>query len=248
MRNTYTFVCCGYNCESWVSASLNSMLSQDYDDFKIICIDAQSTDETHKILKKYEQKYPDKIAVYKNEKRKYQIENTKFGVSVSDPNSIIVTVDLDDWLANNNVLSTLNNYYTSSDVWMTYGTYCHYPYQNVSHLYHDYPEEIKHSGTFKKYSKWLASHLRTFRAKLFLAIPEEALKNKFNEYYDMAGDCAFMYPMLEMSRERTRFVKEILYVYNRVNPMSDDKINVKKQEQCAEEIKQKPINERLISL
>jgi hypothetical protein len=74
------------------------------------------------------------------------------------------------------------------------------------------------------------------------------LKDKNGNYYEMAGDCAFMYPMLELARERTKFINDVLYVYNRTNPISDDKVNLIKQEASANEIKLKKINERLASL
>lgn len=244
----YTFVCCGYNCESWVEKSLESMLMQEYKNFKIICMDAKSSDKTSNILKKYHEQYPDKITVKINKNRKYQVENTKIAVSLSDPDSVIVTVDLDDWLPHKNVLSTLNNFYSNPNIWLTYGTYCHYPYQDVSHLYHEYPEKVKQEGSFKTYHRWLASHLRTFRAKLFLSIPDDVLKNDDNQYFDMAGDGAFMYPMLEMSREKNQFISEILYVYNKTNILSEDKVNLRKQEFVANQIKQKRILEGLKTL
>lgn len=244
----YTFVCCGYNCSQWVSHSLSSMLSQEYSNFKIICIDANSDDGTYEILKTYQNNFSDKIIVHQNKERKYQVENTKLGISLSDPNSVIVTVDLDDWLPNKNVLTTLNSFYSNPEIWLTYGTYCHHPYQDVSHLYYEYPEDVKINGSFKQYPRWLASHLRTFRAKLFLSIPEDILKNDSNEYFDMAGDCAFMYPMLEMARERSRYISSILYVYNRTNSLSEDRINIKKQELLAAQIKEKRILDRLVSL
>lgn len=241
----YSFVCCGYNCVNWVEQSLNSMLLQNYKNFKIICIDANSDDGTYEVLKKYQSQFSEKIILEKNSSRKYQVENTKHAVSMADPESVIITVDLDDWLPHSNVLNILNKVYSDPNIWMTYGTYCHYPYQDVSHLYYEYPENVKINGTFKQYGRWLASHLRTFRAKLFLSIPDDVLKNQNNEYFDMAGDGAFMYPMLEMARERSSYLNDILYVYNKTNALSEDKINVVKQETVAQQIKEKRVLERL---
>ena len=64
----------------------------------------------------------------------------------------------------------------------------------------------------------------------------------------MAGDAAFMYPMLEMARERSSYIKDIMYVYNKTNPLSEDRINLKKQEDIAAYIRSKKINNRLDSL
>ncbi len=244
----YGFICCGYNCQTWVEHSIATMLGQQYQNFRIICIDAMSTDGTYEKLKKIEEYHKDKITVVRNDTRKYQVENTLNAVKMADDCDVMVTVDLDDWLPRNDVLDILNSHYNNSDIWMTYGTYCHYPYQDVSSLYHEYPEEVKKNGTFKKYPRWLASHLRTFRRNLFLRINDNDLRDASGNYIDMAGDAAFMYPMLEMARERSCYIKDIMYVYNKTNPLSEDRIDVKKQENIASYIKSKIINNRLDSL
>jgi glycosyltransferase involved in cell wall biosynthesis len=248
MNIKYGFICCGYNCVSWVNQSMYTMLNQEYKNFKIICMDAQSTDGTYDELMNYQNSYPDIVSVHRNEDRKYQVENTMLAAKMAEDCDVLVTVDLDDFLANAKVLNKLNEVYSDPNVWMTYGSYCHFPYQDVSHHYHDYPEDVKRDGTFKAHPKWLSSHLRTFKRKLFLNIKDEDLRNSSGNYIDMAGDAAFMYPMLEMARERTRFIPDILYIYNRTNPLSEDRVDVRKQEASAAEIKSKPINERLVEL
>jgi hypothetical protein len=41
----------------------------------------------------------------------------------------------------------------------------------------------------------------------------------------MAWDQAIMFPMLEMSGHRARFISEVLYIYNAANPISDHKLD-----------------------
>lgn len=248
MNIKYGFICCGFNCEKWVIHSMQTMLNQNYQNFRIICIDAGSTDNTYKELEKIKKTYENKVTLIQNETRKYQVENTIQGVKIADDCDVIVTVDLDDWLPNIGVLDTLNSYYSNENIWLTYGTYCHYPYESVSHLYHEYPEEIKINGKFKSYPRWLASHLRTFRRDLFLKINDNDLRDINGNYIDMSGDAAFMYPMLEMARERSAYVKEIMYVYNKTNPLSEDKIDIHRQEQIAKYIRSKKINDRIKNL
>jgi len=36
---------------------------------------------------------------------------------------------------------------------------------------------------------------------------------------------SFMFPMLEMSGNKHRYIDEVLYIYNRTNPLNDDKVN-----------------------
>lgn len=50
----------------------------------------------------------------------------------------------------------------------------------------------------------------------------------------MAWDLALMLPMLEMSGKHAVFIRDVLYLYNRSNPLNDHKVNVKLQSNCAE--------------
>ena len=86
---------------------------------------------------------------------------------------------------------------------------------------------------------WYASHLKTFRHDLWLSInPIDFLDNN-GIYYTVASDLAIMFPMLEMAGYRQEFMKEVLYVYNDQNPISDHKIRRNSQILAAKEIRKK---------
>jgi hypothetical protein len=71
------------------------------------------------------------------------------------------------------------------------------------------------------------SHLRTWKSWLWKKIEEKDLKDEFGEYWSVAGDLSFMYPMLEMSgMEHFKFVSDVLYTYNESNPLNDHKVNM----------------------
>ena len=57
-----------YNVEKYIRKCLESILRQSYDNFEVIIVDDGSTDETYRIAKSYEKKYPNKFLVLKNEK------------------------------------------------------------------------------------------------------------------------------------------------------------------------------------
>ena len=63
--------------------------------------------------------------------------------------------------------------------------------------------------------------------------------DKNGHYFSVAWDLAIMFPMLEMAGNRQEFVKELLYVYNDQNPISDHNIRRKEQISAAKEIRQK---------
>ena len=68
------------------------------------------------------------------------------------------------------------------------------------------------------------------------------------EYFTMAGDMSFMYPMLEMCGEKFKYIDSEMYVYNRTNSLSDDRVDVKNQERQANLIKASKKYDRLETL
>lgn len=225
MENHISIVISTRNAVNYVEKCLDSAIHQEYKNYEIIFLDAKSNDGTFEKALEYKKKFKN-IKVIQNEKRKYQGENIRIGTQMSPEKSIIITLDGDDWFPNNRVLNIINSIYNKYDCWMTYGTYEEFPYRDVSYHYHEYPLEVRENKTFRNY-KWLASHLRTFRRELFLKINEEDLKDpETGDYVSMAPDLSFQFPMLEMCGvDKSRYIPNILYVYNRENPMNESKIN-----------------------
>mgnify|MGYP003402980235 CR=1 FL=1 len=225
INNHISIVISTRNASQYIEKCLESAISQDYIDYEIVFIDAQSTDDTFEKAQTFESKF-ENLKLIQNEKRKYQGENILIGTEISKPNSIIITLDGDDWLPHENVLARINKEYQKFNCWMTYGTYEEFPYRDVSHHYHEYPKEVRENKTFRQY-KWLASHLRTFRRELFLKINPEDMKDPTTgDFVSMAPDLSFQFPMLEMCGiEKSRYIPDILYVYNRENPMNETKQN-----------------------
>lgn len=211
------------NAVQYVERCLDSAITQDYLDYEIVFLDAQSDDGTYEKALEYSDKF-DNIRILQNEKRKFQGENIRVGTEMSQDKSIVITLDGDDWFPHADVLSRVNKEYNKRGCWMTYGTYEEFPYRDVSNHYHEYPLDVRKNKTFRSY-KWLGSHLRTFRRELFLKINPEDMKDpKTGDYVSMAPDLSFMWPMLEMcGTDKSRYIPDILYVYNRENPMNESK-------------------------
>jgi hypothetical protein len=53
----------------------------------------------------------------------------------------------------------------------------------------------------------------------------EDLISPCGDFYHMAWDQAIMFPMLEMSGHRAKFISEVLYIYNAANPINDCKVD-----------------------
>ena len=221
-NNHFTILITSYNCDKWVKTNLDSALNQDYENYEVVYIDDNSQDKTWELVSLYRD---EKLKAYKNSYNKGKMENIYYQIKNAKDNSIIVILDGDDWLANPAVLKTLNNVY-SDDVWMTNGSYVIEPTKQVVR---PIINESYWNGNIRKKS-WQFSHLGTFRKELFMKIKRKHLMNKNGQFWATTSDQAIMWPMVEMSGpEHHRAIKDILYVYNRHNPLSDDRVNRKDQ-------------------
>jgi len=248
MNNFFSITINTYNHEDWIENCLLSCLEQDYDNFEVIVIDDISTDRTFEICQEIQKKFPNRLRAIQNKEKIYsQVRNILELTRLSKEGSIVISADGDDCLKNNQVLSKLNSVYNSGEVWMTYGRYEEFPYRDVSVSYYAYPDNVIKGNLFREY-RWMASHLRSYRRDLFLKIKEEDFKLPDGEWLDVTGDQAFMLPMLEMSSERSRFISDILYVYNVANPTRDGATKVGRQEEVARYIRSKEKYNRLESL
>ena len=76
---------------------LDSLLSQNLDDYEIIAVDDCSTDESLKILKDYEKKNPDKFRVIHSEVNRHQGGAKNLGIKAAS-GDWIGFIDADDWI------------------------------------------------------------------------------------------------------------------------------------------------------
>mgnify|MGYP003673642673 CR=1 FL=1 len=176
-----------------------------------------------------------------NNKQKLQAGgNIYHGIEKLSPtdDDIIVTVDGDDWLENENVLTKLNFIYNKEECWMTYGSYKEFPSNQIGKFAKPLVKEIQ-DGNLYRQSEWFYSHLRTFKYHIYKKINVEDLKDNEGNFYKMAGDLSWMFPLLEMSGKRVKYISDILYVYNLDNPLNDHKLDHKLQLNSETEIRNK---------
>lgn len=213
-----------YNVEKWISTNLESVLGQTYQNFEIYYIDDLSTDRSIEILERY--KSNKNINIIKNTEKKYALKNIYDTINMASPKDedVIVILDGDDWLSSTEVIEKINNIYNTEDVLMTYGTYIGFPNGQKPWNVKPYSEEVKKTNSYRK-DVWRASHLRTFKYKLWKNIDVEDLKDSDGNFFRMTWDLAMMFPMLEMSGGKWKCVEEILYCYNMSNPLNDEKVD-----------------------
>lgn len=239
-----------YNVEKWIKVCIRSVKAQDYDNFQCILIDDASTDNTTLIVEK-EIEGDERFSFIKNEDNVGALENIYKAIQQSNPDdeSVIVTLDGDDWFANKTVLSLLKSYYKKEDCWLTYGSHVLYPSGKRSPFCKSaVPRKMIRNKSYRT-SPWMTSALRTFKYKLWRNINVEDLKNEKGNFYEAAWDLAFMFPMLEMAGDKIAFVKELVYVYN-LHDNNDHVVPEKREKQLSyeAEIRQKPKYSRLYGL
>lgn len=104
------------------------------------------------------------------------------------------------------------------------------------------PSEIIERNEYRKFK--CPSHLKTFYAWIFKKIElQDLLWN--GKFFPMTWDMAMMYPICEMAGERHAFIKEINYVYNMENSLNDNKVDPYLQNELDRFIRNKPAYSRL---
>jgi hypothetical protein len=71
---------------------------------------------------------------------------------------------------------------------------------------------------------FVSSHLFSFQRRLFDAVVEYDLKDDEGHWFEAGSDVAIAWPLLEQTIKR-KHIEDALYIYNRANPLSHDKLN-----------------------
>lgn len=238
MNNRFIIVVPFYNVQKWIKYNIASIKKQTHNNFRCVLVDDMSDDNTCEIIEKI---IDERFILIRNTEKKYALQNICEAIEMAEPNEedIIVTLDGDDWLYSQNVLEHLDSVYRKEDCWLTYGSYAEFPAGNKGKFAKQIPERVIQTNSFRE-SEWYSSHLRTFKYHLWSRINKNDLLDSEGKYYKMAWDLSFMFPMLEMAGDRSRYIDELLYVYNLSNPLNDHKIDNSYQMRLEREIRSKP--------
>lgn len=235
----FVIVIPSYNNKYWFQRNLNSVFSQKYKNYRVIYIDDCSPDKTGELVESYTNflEKKDIVKLIKNKERKGALENLYNAIHSCEPDEIIVTLDGDDWFANENVLTYLNNIYQDPGIWITYGQFVYYP-SNSPGWAQETPGHIIAQNSYRE-NAWRTTHLRTFYAGLFHKIKREDFLHE-GKFFPMAWDLAFMFPMMEMAGTKSKFISQVLYIYNFATNINDEKVNRNLQIHLENIIRSKP--------
>ncbi len=221
-----------FNNEKYAERNLDSIVNQrSTKPYQIICVDDGSSDRTGEIMDTYAERHGyDKsfLTVIHNKKQVgsalENIYNTVHNHIADD--KVVVCIDGDDTLSFSGVLKRLEQEYENPAIWMTYGRFVVIPKGQFWTACWGYPEEVIQERSFRKHPN-VPSHLKTFKAKLFMQIRKEDLIDNDGRFYRKAWDMAMLFPMLEMcapyeGENHSSFIADtVMYVYNFENPIGD---------------------------
>ena len=207
------------NVGDYIIDCVNSIFSQRYSNYEVYLLDDNSDDSTLDLI----DVEVNNLHKIKNQKRVGPMENlysalTTFPLEDED---IVVLLDGDDFLFGEYCFQMLNEKYSEGNVQITYGQYI----SNFGIIGHCSPYTKEEFNNLRK-ARWKASHLKTFKYKLFktfLEIDPIAKSFKFDDgsFFMATSDIGIMIPLLEIAGfERSFCFSNVMYCY-RLHPNND---------------------------
>ena len=221
-----------YNCRNYIERCIESVASQDYENYRHILIDDASTDDTVPILiekiRSYPQEIQNKITVIIQPENRGAVQNQIEIIRSLPDDAIVMLLDGDDSLVNDNsILAYYNSLYTD-DVEFTYGS-CWSMVDNIPLIAQPYPKKVKDGGIYRQHRfNWGMpyTHFRTFKKYLINSVNDTAFKDNDGHWFKAGGDSSVFYSLIEVANpDKVHCLQDIVYNYNDMNPINDYKVN-----------------------
>ena len=205
------------NAEPYVNNHVRSILQQDYDNYLHILIDDDSDNQR-------DIKHPNIIHL-RNGTRMGAVQNQLNAINdYVEDDDIVMLLDGDDWLTNNN---TIFHYYND-----LYDQGYDYTYGSMWSLADDIPliaQDWKEGQTYPW--KIPYTHLRTMSGSIAKKVnPENYI---VDEKWMMSGADNPLFRETISYAKNPIAVKEVMVIYNDVNPLNDYKVNGEEQNKNA---------------
>jgi glycosyltransferase involved in cell wall biosynthesis len=244
-----------YNPGDYFDMCINSVLTQDYDNYEVLFIDDSSTDDSYKkipdcIYQTNEKNEPIrdekgeliiseihpileitkclKVNAWKSSRRLTALANIHNAIInfSTDPDDIIFILYGDDWLVNKNVLKKINESYNQHDCLLTYGS------SKLSDGKKCYSSNYleKEFPIIRRVTPKF-SHPLTFKKSLYNKFCEidprfDQFVDKTNNWFTSCSNYAIFYPLADIAGfEKTLHITDTIYIYNIDNPLNSEKVN-----------------------
>lgn len=251
----FLIVVTGRNCEPWAKACLDSIASQTLNHRMRVCVvDDASNDRTWDIVAGYApladvgwrfHHRPRPVGAMRNQWDAWR------ELAPAD-DDVVVWVDLDDRLAHDRVLETVERAYLDGAL-VTYGSYRSEPHAATCHQAAAYPVDVLTDGQGLRWhivhtrgAGIRFNHLRTVSGRVMAHIEKADLVGPRGDFWETGADAAVMTPAIELAAERTVVLPDVLYVYTSDNPMSDWRRNTRLVQRNHHEMFARPPKPRLV--
>lgn len=227
-----------YNAQNYIAKCIESVTTQNYDNYHMIVIDDNSSDNSYNVALDWA---TDKVTIISNKQNRGAIFNQLTAIqNYCEHNDIVMLLDGDDSLVNNNeIFNYFNNIYSNNETEFTYGS-CWSMVDNIPLIAQHYPLEVKQNKTYRSHKfNWNIpyTHLRTFKAYLLDGIEESKFQNERGEWLKAGGDVAMFYNVIEKADpNKIKAISDIIVNYNDMNPLNDYKVNATEQTKNANHI------------
>lgn len=216
-------ICAFRNRPDLLGPSLASIAAQDDANFGVLIGDDASDDPgVGPVLADFGNDHPDWLIARRP--RRINVIGNQVNLIRSvpmGPADVLVFLDGDDRFAHNGALSRVRAEYLDGDVDLTYGSYRPVPHDPGCQMARPIPHEV--CAKVGGYRVWARSngtawnHLRTFRRRIFDAIPESHLK-RHGQWLEGGADFAMMNAGLELAGGRHRYIPDVLVHYTSNRP------------------------------
>lgn len=232
-------------CQDFIGKCLSSVLEQSVPDWEAYVTVDPCGDKTYEYAVLAARCDP-RIHVHRNKVRRYSMQNLIHAIQRSNagPEDVIVTLDGDDWFAED-ALRLIADAYANFDCWMTYGSWLANvvgPSGIPNGLWPAYPE-----GTtdFRRH-RFLGTAVRTWKKWLWDHLKDSDLRSDSGEYVRVSEDQMIMIPLLEMcGTSRARHIAAPIMTYNKLIKYPPDDSITKEGERNGYLIDQRPPYRRL---
>ena len=209
LKPKFSIISPGWNCASYVGAWYRSLRGQKGGyDWTAYVLDDCSDDDTESRLESLED---DRVKVVRSRRSRGAAYARLKLMRMCDPSSIMVMLDLDDWLTAN-ALQVLAQAYSDPNVLATFGSYVRDTGGGTDNSLYS-PDSINDNTFFRK-GKFTAPPLRTFHASLVEGVENEDMKDAAGDWYPTATDVAMTWRFLwDLRADQICHIPDILYVY-----------------------------------
>ena len=236
----YVFVCTVRNVDyDRFLRMFASLLSQDDDRWGMVLIDDASDNGLSLFIEYLTKPFKDKVTLIRNRVRGGGLYNHYKAIHyfVKNPNTVIITLDGDDALLGDKVLSLIANRYEEHFADVVIGRI----YQNYRlQPHYRYPANFVSPRTTGG-NVW--QHTRSFRKYLFDSLDAKDLKKVPNDgniskivtksqWIESSADFAFMVPIVEMSHKPNQ-LEQFTYYYDRDIENYTDEVQREKEDNIA---------------